>query len=245
MGFLSIIGTGIGAYFGGPAGASIGGALGGAIEGSRANKSAENSVNASNAAAIAEQRRQFDLTRSDYAPYRKAGVNALTSLQTDIKRLPSAREVMTDPGYQFGLAQGMQALDRGFAAAGGRVSGAALKAATRYGTDYAKTGYNAAYQRRQDRLNRLAALAGVGQTATGGSAIAGQAAAGNISNLYQQQGENAAAGTLGRSSIWGNAGNQISALLGGTSFGGGWNSGGASFGPQLDGFFGGTLGSGD
>jgi hypothetical protein len=167
---------------------------------------------ASTAASIAEQRRQYDLTRSDYTPYREAGVKALGQLQTDINGAPTAAEVMSDPGYQFGLSQGQQAIDRKTAAAGGRVSGAALKAAAQYGTDYATTGYNSAWQRRGDRLNRLATLAGVGQTSTGASAAAGAATAGANSNLISAQGNAAGSAQLAQGNIWGNTVNQLGAV---------------------------------
>jgi hypothetical protein len=121
---------------------------------------------------------------------------------------------MSDPGYQFGLQQGQQALDRKIAAMGGRVSGAALKQAARFGTDYATTGYNAAYQRKQDRLNRLAALAGIGQSATGSSAAAGQAATNAISALRQDNAATQGAAGMAQANIWGNAGNQLAALYG-------------------------------
>jgi len=126
-----------------------------------------------------------------------------------IDRATTQEEVMRDPGYQFGLQQGQQALDRKIAAMGGRVSGAALKAAARYGTDYASTGYNAAYQRGQDRLNRLAALAGLGQTATQASAASGANSANAISNLVSSQGNANAAMNIAQGNIWGNAANQL------------------------------------
>ena len=126
-----------------------------------------------------------------------------------IDRATTPEEVMQDPGYQFGLQQGQQALDRKIAAMGGRVSGASLKAAARYGTDYASTGYNAAYQRGQDRLNRLAAIAGLGQTATQASAQSGANATNAISNLMTSQGDANAARSIAQGNIWANAGNQL------------------------------------
>lgn len=121
-------------------------------------------------------------------------------------------DALADPGYQFGLQQGMQALDHRVAAAGGRVSGAALKAAQRYGNDYASTKFGEAYQRRQDSLNRLAALAGIGQTSTANSAAAGAASSNAISSLISSQGNATAAGQIAQGNIWSNAGNQIAAL---------------------------------
>jgi hypothetical protein len=126
----------------------------------------------------------------------------------------SGDEVLKDPGYAFGLQQGEQAIARRAAASGGRLSGAQLKAASQFGTNYASTKYGEAYQRRQDRLNRLAAIAGIGQTATAGSAAAGTNSANAISGLLQGQGEMNAASTMARGNIWGNTANQIGALYG-------------------------------
>jgi len=196
------------------AAATIGAAAIGAVATSSAARSASNQQADSSADAIGEQRRQYDTTRSDYAPYRAAGTSALGQLQTEINQPVTAADVMSDPGYQFGLNQGQQAIDRKIAASGGRISGAAIKAAAQYGTNYATTGYGAAYQRRQDRLNRLASIAGLGQTATGGSAQAGAAATNAISGILQSQGDASAAGTLAQGNIWANTGNQIAALYG-------------------------------
>jgi hypothetical protein len=121
---------------------------------------------------------------------------------------------MQDPGYQFGMDQGQQQIDRKVAAMGGRVSGQAIKAAARFGTNYATTGYTAADQRRNDRLNRLAALAGIGQSATNASASAGSAMANNISGLVTGQGNAAGGGILAQGNIWGNTANQLAALYG-------------------------------
>lgn len=215
--------------------ASIAGAL---IGGNSASKAAKAQA-AATQAGISEQQRQFDLTREDYAPYRAAGVNALQSLATDINRMPTHAEVMSDPGYQFGMKEGERALNRRIAAGGGRISGAAIRAGQRYAQDYATAGYGAAYQRRQDRLNRLAALAGIGQTATGGSAMAGMNAANQISGMRTSLGDAMGASKVAQGSIWGNAINQLGAY---------WppQSSGSSYGPVLDPFFfGGNRGSGD
>jgi hypothetical protein len=144
----------------------------------------------------------------DYAPYQQAGQQALAQYQQQLNRPVTAADVMQDPGYQFGLQQGQQALDRKIAAMGGRVSGAALKAAGRYGTDYASTGYNAAYQRRQDSLNRLSQLAGMGQQAAGQSASARLGTAGSLSSGAQN-----AAGALSQGAL-GTAGALSSGALG-------------------------------
>lgn len=143
----------------------------------------------------------------------------------------TADQVQLDPGYQFGQQQGQQAIDRKTAAAGGRISGASLKAAAQFGTDYATTGYSTAYNRvnqaRSDRLNRLAALANIGQTATQQTGNAGTNSANQISALTSAQGNATGASQVAQGNIWGNAGNQIAALVnrGGGGFGYGGNSG--------------------
>lgn len=190
-----------------------GGLISGAIQSSAANSAAKTQAGATQA-GIDELRRQYDQTRQDFTPWREAGQRALGSLEQDIGRMPTSEEVMADPGYQFGMQQGMQAIDRRLAAIGGRRGGAAAKAGARFATDYASTQYGAAYQRRQDRLNRLAALAGIGQTATGASAAAGQSATNAITGMIRSQGDAAAANSMYQGNIWGNAVNQTAAAWG-------------------------------
>jgi hypothetical protein len=106
-----------------------------------------------------------------------------------------------DPGYQFRLSEGLKALDRQAAARGGLISGAALKAAGRYGQDYASGEYGNAFNRyqvnRSNQLNPLASLAGMGQTATNALSNAagqyGQAAYGSATDIGNAQ----AAGRMG------------------------------------------------
>jgi hypothetical protein len=131
---------------------------------------------------------------------------------------PMPQEVIDptkEPGYQFGLQQGQTALDRRIAAMGGRVSGAALKASTRYNQDYATSGYAAAYNRqnsaRSERLNRLQALAGFGQTAAATSGQVGAQTSNAISNMLTSQGDATGASKIAQGNIWGNAFNQVAA----------------------------------
>jgi hypothetical protein len=191
-------------------------AIGGAYLTSSATSDAADAQAASSAAAQAENAREFDKIQQNQQPWLDAGQRALGSLETGINTPLDPSTVALDPGYKFGLDQGMQALDRKTAAAGGRISGAALKAATQYGTNYATTGYDAAYNRtnqaRSDRLNRLAALAGVGQTATQQVNSAGQTFAGANGNIMTAQGNAAGAAAMAQGNIWGNTGNQLAAL---------------------------------
>jgi hypothetical protein len=216
------------------------GLLGSAMSSRSANKAVD-AQSAATDAAIEEQRRQYDQTRADLAPYRQVGGNALQQLYGGINQQVTPEMVMSDPGYQFGMDQGMQALQRAQSRMGGRVSGQALKSAARFGTGFASQGYNAAYQRRQDTLNRLAAIAGIGQTATGSSAAAGSQMANNVSGLMSGQGNASAAARMAQGNIWGNAFGDLGAQLSRRQM----PVPGQSFGSNLDSFFTGTGGSGD
>lgn len=175
----------------------------------RSAKRADNTMREATAAEIAENRRQYDQTREDFAPWRDAGKSALATLAAEMNTPTTAADVISDPGYQFGLDQGQRAINQRIAAGGGRVSGQAIKAAARFGTDYGASGYNAAYQRSQERLRRLENLAGLGQTATGGTAQAGEFATSNIGTALSRQGEATAGAQLHRGSIWANTSNKL------------------------------------
>lgn len=56
-------------------------------------------------------------------------------------------DLATEPGYQFGLEQGEKGINRGQAARGNFLSGAAMKELARYNEDYAGTKFNDAYGR--------------------------------------------------------------------------------------------------
>jgi hypothetical protein len=61
----------------------------------------------------------------------------------------SASDVTSDPGYQFGLDQGAQALQQSAASRGLLNSGGTLKHLLQYGNDYATTRFNDVDQRRR------------------------------------------------------------------------------------------------
>ena len=172
---------------------------------SQANQQQQDGTNA----AVNENRRQFDINQGNQQPYLDAGKKALGDLQLGIDTPLSGADAMAEPGYQFGLKQGQLGIDRKASAMGGRYSGAALKAASQYNTDYASGQYDKVYQRRQDRLNRLAALAGVGQTATQQVGSVGQATASRVGSLYSGQGDANAAATIAQGNIWSGAINKL------------------------------------
>jgi hypothetical protein len=208
---------------------------------------------AGDAAAAAALDKQLGLQRELYnrqvetlAPYTKAGElgqNRLLDLlglsgNTSAQGYGSGATNFTiadmeqDPGYAFRLAEGQRAIDRSTAARAGTQSGAALKAAARYGQDMGSQEYGNAFNRfmtqRQSQLGNLQSLQSVGQASAAGQANAagslsqaGSQAYGNYgatgSNIAAQTGAGATAAYAGsnaaRQSAYGtNAANQTNAI---------------------------------
>lgn len=164
---------------------------------------ASNAQQAASANAIAEARRQYDLTRqdqlallaqqrADQAPWLTAGTGAINQLAQltapggEMLKSFTQADFQADPGYAFRQAEGQKALERSAAARGGLLSGAALKATERYSQGIASEEYGNAYNRfnndKSTKFNRLASLAGVGQQAVNQVGQAGQSAYGTIAN---------------------------------------------------------------
>ena len=126
---------------------------------------------------------------------------------------PTAAQVQAEPGYQFGLQQGQQALNHQAAARGMSNSGAALMAAQRYGTDYAGTKYNDAWNRLQgeqtNQVNRLASVAGLGQTGASQVAQSGQQYANNAGNIGMSAANAQGAAGIAQANTWGGIGNNL------------------------------------
>ncbi|PZX29474.1 hypothetical protein C7416_104479 [Cupriavidus phytorum] len=123
----------------------------------------------------------------------------------------SAEDFQKDPGYEFRLGEGQKALEASAAARGGLLSGAAAKALSQYNQNFASNEYQNAYNRynqnQTNTFNRLASLAGVGQTATNATQQAGQ-------NYANQASQNALYSGTARASAYGTGANAIGASLG-------------------------------
>lgn len=140
-------------------------------------------------------------------PWLTAGETALNRLSTGLApggefATPfSKTNWQTDPGYQFRLGEGLKALDRQAAARGGLISGAALKAATRYGQDYGsgeyQNAFNRYYQERQNMLSPLQSLAGVGQTSAQQIGTSGERMASNVGDMMTSGAAARASGYVG------------------------------------------------
>ena len=165
--------------------------------GASATKSAANTQAAASDRATDLQREMFQKQTELQQPFQEAGVNALAKMQKGV-----VSDYM-DPSYQFRLGEGMKALERQAAARGGLISGGALKAAQRYGQDYASQEFGNAY-------NRLAAMAGIGQTATGAMSNAAGNYATNQGQNYMGAANARASGYLGgANAIAGGAGQYL------------------------------------
>lgn len=156
------------------------------------NKAASAQKNAAKQASDT-QLQMYDQTRADQAPYREVGYGALGKLagMFGVQRMDASGKPVTvasaagvgyngdggfttSPGYEFRRSEGLKAIDRSSAARGMLNSGGADKARMRYADGLASSEYDS-------YSNRLAALAGVGQTSTAQTGAAGATAANGIS----------------------------------------------------------------
>jgi hypothetical protein len=144
---------------------------------------------------------------------------------------PTADQARQTPGYQFTQDQGMHAVENSAAARGDLLSGNTLTDLTKFGQGLADTTYQQTYDRalgqyqqnyniyennQANQWNRLAALAGYGQTAVGQLGAAGQGASNNVSNILmgtssnigrdiQNAGAATASGYVGGANAWNGA----------------------------------------
>lgn len=242
-------------------------------------------------AATAEQARQYDQTREDFAPWRSTGSQALNAInrlfgfsteptggyfsaekyladnpdvaagdwssknpQEHWERFgrfegrpspmiggtpgreagaPDMSGFFTSPDYNFRRTEGMRGIEGSFAARGGAQSGNALRALTEFNSNLASGEFG-------NYFNRLAGLAGVGQTATTQTAAFGQNAANNIANNHLFAGDARASGIHGQANAWGNTIENLGGLYGYYSGMGG--GGGGISGPTVPGYAGGQYG---
>jgi len=186
-----------------------GGAIvGGYIASKGAGDAAQTQADAANRASDAQQA-MYMQQREDATPWRYAGMRALGGMESgDFQRDFTMNDFQKDPGYDFRMQEGQKALERSAAARGGLQSGATMKALSRYGQDFASNEYSNAYNRfnsdRDRRFNRLASLAGLGQTANSQVMQAGQNAANQIGQNTVGAANAIGASQIAQSNIWGN-----------------------------------------
>jgi len=129
----------------------------------------------------------YDKAIGYQTPFIDAGKQTIGQLATGLQdggefnRKYSISDFTADPGYAFRMQQGQQAVERGAAARGGALSGAAIKDTQRFGQDLASNEYQSAFNRYNTDLNgRFSRLSSVAQM--------GQRGADNGSNLEADRG---------------------------------------------------------
>ena len=165
-------------------GSALLGYMGSQRQASAATSAAQQQYQATQDAA-AQQRAMFDIVNAQQAPYREAGYGALSKIGTmlpDLTRMPTAADLRAMPGFEFGLNQGVGATGQAMNVGGGgsNVDLARRKFAIDYATNVGLPQYTA---QQTNIFNRLAAVAGIGQTAQGQSNQLAQTTAGNIGQL--------------------------------------------------------------
>ena len=162
--------------------------LGGAIIGGGASILASKSQEKGFERSADESRRQFDLTREDFAPFREGGVNALGRL--DRLNEGDFSGFFTSPGFEFVRDEGLRGIENRFSASSGTLSGNALRRLTEFNSGLASQEFG-------NFFNRNLAQAGLGQTATTSGAQVGANLSGNISNALIGAGNARASGVGG------------------------------------------------
>lgn len=135
----------------------------------------------------------------------------------DLLRKFTMEDFQNDPvskaSFDFGLSEGEKAVQRMFGARGLSRSGAAVKAASRFATDYTGTKAGESQARfvadQTNTYNRLAGVAGTGQTAANTVANAGTNMANNVSGLLSSEGNARGAAAIARTNAIGGAINQV------------------------------------
>jgi hypothetical protein len=222
-----------------------------AIQASAAKKAAKTQAESADEATQL-QREMYEQQREDIAPWRETGMRALPQLEEMIAQgpgapfrappgldprrfqftAPTADTLRLDPGFQFRLKTGMQALEGTAAARGGLLSGGAMRGAMTLGQEMGSQEYGAAYGRamgenqldygraltqNQDQYNRALQQWQLGQglnttqyNRLAGLAGTGQTATQYLGGLGQQYAQQAGENIIGR----GNALSQGQAAVG-------------------------------
>lgn len=196
------------------AAAVVGSAVVGAYSASEAADSQAQAAGDASAAQLQAQRESnelqkemYDQNRADMQPWREAGMGQLSQLTAglnpggEFNRNFGMADFQADPGYAFRQAEGQKAIDNSAASRGSALSGATLKALTRFGQDTASAEYQNSYNRWNNdvsnRFNRISGVAGTGQQATQQIGQYGQSTAGNIAQGNMNTANNVASNTIG------------------------------------------------
>jgi len=175
----------------------------GARSAAKGQKQAAAAASEASAASLAEQRRQYDLSRADMQPWLSAGTGALNSYASLIGQNgtdaqgTAMGQFQASPDYAFRHSEQARALTARNSALGIQDSGAAQKAAMQYSGNLAAGEFNT-------YANRLAGLAGVGQTAASNNAQLGANYANQVTGINQTRAQALGSSYINRGNIMGN-----------------------------------------
>lgn len=184
------------------------GAVGGAYIASRGAQNAANTQAAAANRATDTQLQMFNTQNEQQAPYRQAGYTALGQIGAQsgdggyFNHQFTADDLNTNlaPNFEFMRDIGSKGVSNMANAMGG-LGGNSLAEISKWNTGFAQNAYQQAFQNYQDQrtsiFNRLASIAGLGQTAASNSATGASTFAGNIAGSQMGAGNALAAGTVG------------------------------------------------
>lgn len=204
---------------------AVGALGGGALSFFGAKDAANTQANAAKQANQIQQQ-EFNTTQANEAPWLQAGGVSLASLMAGLQpggsfstpapnstfTPPTLADAENTPGYQFTQSEGDKAIEQAAAASGGAFTGNEAKALDQYNQNLAMTNYNNiynqalnnfstnfnAYNTNQTNLyNKLASVAGLGQTTATQLGQLGQESAATQSSNLTSAGAAQAAGTVG------------------------------------------------
>jgi len=178
------------------AAAAVAGAAISANAQSNAAKKGAAAQGAASDAAIAEQRRQYDLTRQDQLPFLQAAQGALTRQEAFLTGDTSGFENSSD--YLFARDQALQGQERGAAARGGFMGGGA-------DADRIALASGLATQNANNYWSRLAGQTGQGYQAAANLGQLGGQAAQNIGQSLNAAGNARASSYNNTANAWGDA----------------------------------------
>jgi hypothetical protein len=200
--------------------ASVVGGVSSAVIGSNAATTAAGEQEQATEQGIAEQQREFNIEQQNAAPFVQAGQTSISDIMAGIQNgtfgpgstpaftAPTLAQAQQTPGYAFTQQQGDKGILEGAAAAGGAVSGGALKSLDQYNTNLANTTYSTIYNQalstyganltnQAQQFSQLATPAQIGSGSTAAVNATGAQTSNSIANLLQSLGTSQAAGTVG------------------------------------------------
>lgn len=194
------------------AGIGAAGAIGGGLLASSGASKAANAQTQSDAAAIAEQQREFNTIQGNFAPYLQAGTGALGGLGNLIgtnggpAQQAAIAALQNSPLYQSLYRNGQEAVLQNASATGGLRGGNTQRSLADFGSDTLASVI-------QSQIANLGGLAGMGEGATNAESAFGQNSANSISSLLQATGNAQANGAIAQGSIWSNVLGNIAPMI--------------------------------